>query len=109
MKNSFFLLVYMFFLTSLTCFRVHLSQIGGIITKVLLGEKLHYLNRNMVLKHCYFTLRAKLHSKGYKDFNLKELIGKIRKLRQKYKSLKDQKNKSGKSFNQKGMKIFPGD
>ena len=49
----------------------------------------------------FYILQVKLHSKGYKDFNLKEVIGKIKKLRQKYKSVKDQKNKSGNSVNPK--------
>ena len=55
----------------------------------------------------FYILQVKLHSKEYKDFNLKEVIGKIKKLRQKYKSVKDQKNKSGNSANPKReLKFF---
>ena len=56
----------------------------------------------------YFTcFQVKLHSCGYTDFTLKEVISKIKKLRQKYKSVKDQKRRSGNSANpQKEWKFF---
>ena len=45
--------------------------------------------------------QVKLQSKGYTDVNLKEVISKMKKLRQKYKSVKDQKRTSGNSANPK--------
>ena len=50
----------------------------------------------------YFTcFQVKLHCYGYTDFTIKEVISKIKKLRQKYKSVKDQKRRSGNSANPK--------
>ena len=61
------------------------------------------MSKSFIIKKLsyFYILQVKLHSKGYKNFNLKEVIGKIKKLRQKHKSVEDQKNKSGNSANPK--------
>ncbi|KAJ7394530.1 hypothetical protein OS493_000345 [Desmophyllum pertusum] len=54
----------------------------------------------------YNTLQVQLQTKGFEGFTVKEVISKMKKLKQKYKTEKDKSRKSGNGSSRKQWKYF---